>query len=155
MFEWSCKRRRGQSVLRRKCWCFKLLEFELSEESLCFLPCLCTHIPVFFNFKTIFIFLFSDFVGGTLGLAWVASPQVAKFSLSLWSLLIHDELVTLDTAGGVCQVYQRYNVGPRGWVFRSLNTGIVTLVNYGNRVLSIFITRFDGSLFRCLLEFLN
>ncbi|CAJ0948604.1 unnamed protein product, partial [Mesorhabditis belari] len=58
---------------------------------------------------------FRDFVGGTLGLAWVASPQ-------------------FNTAGGVCQVYQRYNEGPRGWVFRSLNTGIVTLVNYGNRV---------------------
>ncbi|CAJ0572882.1 unnamed protein product, partial [Mesorhabditis spiculigera] len=58
---------------------------------------------------------FRDFVGGTLGLAWVASPQI-------------------NTAGGVCQVYQRYNEGPRGWIFRSLNTGIVTLVNYGNRV---------------------
>ncbi|KHJ94571.1 hypothetical protein OESDEN_05495 [Oesophagostomum dentatum] len=58
---------------------------------------------------------FRDFVGGTLGLAWVASPQY-------------------NTAGGICQVYQRYNEGSRGWVFRSLNTGIVTLVNYGNRV---------------------
>ncbi|CAI2318262.1 unnamed protein product [Caenorhabditis sp. 36 PRJEB53466] len=58
---------------------------------------------------------FRDFVGGTLGLAWVASPQ-------------------FNTAGGICQVHQRYNEGSRGWVFRSLNTGIVTLVNYGNRV---------------------
>lgn len=58
---------------------------------------------------------FRDFVGGTLGLAWVASPQY-------------------NTAGGICQVFQRYNEGSRGWVFRSLNTGIVTLVNYGNRV---------------------
>uniref|UniRef100_A0A8R1DU30 Uncharacterized protein n=1 Tax=Caenorhabditis japonica TaxID=281687 RepID=A0A8R1DU30_CAEJA len=58
---------------------------------------------------------FRDFVGGTLGLAWVASPQY-------------------NTAGGICQVHQRYNEGSRGWVFRSLNTGIVTLVNYGNRV---------------------
>ncbi|KAK6026548.1 Disintegrin, partial [Ostertagia ostertagi] len=58
---------------------------------------------------------FRDFVGGTLGLAWVASPQY-------------------NTAGGICQIYQRYNEGSRGWVFRSLNTGIVTLVNYGNRV---------------------
>ncbi|KAF1770706.1 hypothetical protein GCK72_002527 [Caenorhabditis remanei] len=58
---------------------------------------------------------FRDFVGGTLGLAWVASPQ-------------------FNTAGGICQVHQRYNEGSRGWVYRSLNTGIVTLVNYGNRV---------------------
>ncbi|KAI6170491.1 hypothetical protein M3Y97_01145500 [Aphelenchoides bicaudatus] len=58
---------------------------------------------------------FRDFVGGTLGLAWVASPSY-------------------NTAGGICQVFQRYNEGSRGMVFRSLNTGIVTLVNYGNRV---------------------
>ncbi|KAI6222128.1 hypothetical protein M3Y95_00951500 [Aphelenchoides besseyi] len=58
---------------------------------------------------------FRDFVGGTLGLAWVASPNY-------------------NTAGGICQVFQRYNEGSRGMVYRSLNTGIVTLVNYGNRV---------------------
>uniref|UniRef100_A0A7E4ZT23 ADAM10 endopeptidase n=1 Tax=Panagrellus redivivus TaxID=6233 RepID=A0A7E4ZT23_PANRE len=58
---------------------------------------------------------FRDFVGGTLGLAWVASPN-------------------FNTAGGICQVYQKYNEGSRGMVYRSLNTGIVTLVNYGNRV---------------------
>uniref|UniRef100_A0A914QXC9 Uncharacterized protein n=1 Tax=Panagrolaimus davidi TaxID=227884 RepID=A0A914QXC9_9BILA len=58
---------------------------------------------------------FRDFVGGTLGLAWVASPNY-------------------NTAGGICQVYQKYNEGSRGMVYRSLNTGIVTLVNYGNRV---------------------
>ncbi|KAH7730121.1 Protein SUP-17 [Aphelenchoides avenae] len=39
-----------------------------------------------------------------------------------------------DTAGGICQVYQKYNEGSRGMVYRSLNTGIITLVNYGNRV---------------------
>jgi disintegrin and metalloproteinase domain-containing protein 10 len=38
-----------------------------------------------------------------------------------------------NTAGGICQVYQRYNER-RGWVWRSLNTGIITLVNYGHRV---------------------
>uniref|UniRef100_A0A0N5BZL3 ADAM10 endopeptidase n=1 Tax=Strongyloides papillosus TaxID=174720 RepID=A0A0N5BZL3_STREA len=58
---------------------------------------------------------YRDFIGGTLGLAWVASPSAI-------------------TAGGICQTYQRYNEGSRGWVYRSLNTGIVTLVNYGNRV---------------------
>ena len=29
---------------------------------------------------------------------------------------------------------ERYNEGSRGMVYRSLNTGIITLVNYGNRV---------------------
>src|SRR5690349_15828148 len=33
----------------------------------------------------------------------------------------------------IIQVYQRYNER-RGWVWRSLNTGIMTLVNYGHRV---------------------
>lgn len=58
---------------------------------------------------------FRDFVGGTLGLAWVASP-------------------TFSTAGGICQIYQKYNEGQQGTAYRSLNTGIITLVNYGNRV---------------------
>ncbi|KAI1728340.1 metallo-peptidase family m12B reprolysin-like domain-containing protein [Ditylenchus destructor] len=58
---------------------------------------------------------FRDFIGGTLGLAWVASP-------------------TFSTAGGICQVYQKYNEGQQGTAYRSLNTGIITLVNYGNRV---------------------
>lgn len=72
-------------------------------------------------------------MGGTLGLAWVASPQFSKFNHTQ-DFSNFNEIVLIDTAGGVCQVYQRYNEGPRGWVFRSLNTGIVTLVNYGNRV---------------------
>uniref|UniRef100_A0A915CVK0 ADAM10 endopeptidase n=1 Tax=Ditylenchus dipsaci TaxID=166011 RepID=A0A915CVK0_9BILA len=58
---------------------------------------------------------FRDFIGGTLGLAWVASP-------------------TFSTAGGICQIYQKYNEGQQGTAYRSLNTGIITLVNYGNRV---------------------
>ncbi|KAL7072006.1 hypothetical protein ACQ4LE_008410 [Meloidogyne hapla] len=58
---------------------------------------------------------YRDFIGGTLGLAWVASPSQS-------------------TAGGICQKYQRYNEHQRGGVSRSLNTGIITLVNYGNRV---------------------
>uniref|UniRef100_A0A183CIH7 ADAM10 endopeptidase n=1 Tax=Globodera pallida TaxID=36090 RepID=A0A183CIH7_GLOPA len=58
---------------------------------------------------------YRDFLGGTLGLAWVASPSQS-------------------TAGGICQRFQRYNEQQRGGVNRSLNTGIITLVNYGNRV---------------------
>jgi hypothetical protein len=40
----------------------------------------------------------------------------------------------LGTAGGICQTYQRYNEHSRGGVSRSLNTGIITMVNYGNRI---------------------
>lgn len=57
---------------------------------------------------------YRDFIGGTLGLAWVASPAAS-------------------TAGGVCEIYKMYSERS-GRVWRSLNTGIITLVNYGNRV---------------------
>ncbi|CDW56439.1 disintegrin family protein [Trichuris trichiura] len=57
---------------------------------------------------------YRDFVGGTLGLAWVASRQP-------------------NTSGGICEVYKPYSEGTRK-VQRSLNTGIITLVNYHNRV---------------------
>ncbi|CAD5207716.1 unnamed protein product [Bursaphelenchus xylophilus] len=67
------------------------------------------------SFCLAYALTFRDFIGGTLGLAWVASPNY-------------------NTAGGICQIYQKYNEGSRGMVSRSLNTGIVTLVNYGNRV---------------------
>uniref|UniRef100_A0A914UQV4 ADAM10 endopeptidase n=1 Tax=Plectus sambesii TaxID=2011161 RepID=A0A914UQV4_9BILA len=67
------------------------------------------------SFCLAYALTYRDFVGGTLGLAWVASPNT-------------------NTAGGICQVYQKYNEGSRGFVYRSLNTGIITLVNYGNRV---------------------
>ncbi|KAI6223634.1 hypothetical protein M3Y99_01444900 [Aphelenchoides fujianensis] len=70
---------------------------------------------IYTNDSLAYALTFRDFVGGTLGLAWVASPNY-------------------NTAGGICQVFQRYNEGSRGMVYRSLNTGIVTLVNYGNRV---------------------
>ncbi len=39
----------------------------------------------------------------------------------------------LATAGGICEIYKEY-AERRGRVWRSLNTGIITLVNYGNRV---------------------
>lgn len=66
------------------------------------------------DFCLAYAFTFRDFVGGTLGLAWVASPN-------------H------NTAGGICQQYTKYSEGTN-FVYRSLNTGIITLVNYGNRV---------------------
>lgn len=66
------------------------------------------------DFCLAYAFTFRDFVGGTLGLAWVASPN-------------H------NTAGGICQQYTKYSEAAN-FVYRSLNTGIITLVNYGNRV---------------------
>lgn len=66
------------------------------------------------DFCLAYAFTFRDFVGGTLGLAWVASPNQ-------------------NTAGGICQQFTKYSEGTT-FVHRSLNTGIVTLVNYGIRV---------------------
>lgn len=66
------------------------------------------------SFCLAYALTYRDFVGGTLGLAWVASPAA-------------------NTAGGVCQIYQQYNENTL-YMKRSLNTGIITLVNYGNRV---------------------
>uniref|UniRef100_T1J2R6 ADAM10 endopeptidase n=1 Tax=Strigamia maritima TaxID=126957 RepID=T1J2R6_STRMM len=64
-----------------------------------------------------YVFTYRDFSGGTLGLAWVASPQGAS--------------------GGICEQYKSYseNVGGRPiQTKRSLNTGIITFVNYNTRV---------------------
>lgn len=58
-----------------------------------------------------------DFTGGTLGLAWVASPSGAS--------------------GGICERYKTYTENMAGYprtTKRSLNTGIITFVNYNSRV---------------------
>lgn len=58
-----------------------------------------------------------DFTGGTLGLAWVASPSGAS--------------------GGICERYKVYTENMSGYprtTKRSLNTGIITFVNYNSRV---------------------
>ena len=58
-----------------------------------------------------------DFTGGTLGLAWVASPSGAS--------------------GGICEKYKTYTEnlgGQRHSEKRSLNTGIITFLNYNSRV---------------------
>ncbi|XP_062593437.1 disintegrin and metalloproteinase domain-containing protein 10 homolog isoform X2 [Saccostrea cucullata] len=60
-----------------------------------------------------FAFTYRDFSGGTLGLAWVGSPSAA--------------------AGGVCERYKTVREQGRA-VQKSLNTGIVTLINYARRV---------------------
>ena len=64
-----------------------------------------------------FLSIFSDFTGGTLGLAWVASPSGAS--------------------GGICERYKTYTENMAGYprtTKRSLNTGIITFVNYNSRV---------------------
>ncbi|XP_048748711.2 disintegrin and metalloproteinase domain-containing protein 10-like [Ostrea edulis] len=65
------------------------------------------------EFCLAFVFTYRDFSGGTLGLAWVGSPSAA--------------------AGGVCERYKAVREQGRT-VQKSLNTGIVTLINYARRV---------------------
>ena len=64
-----------------------------------------------------YIYFFRDFTGGTLGLAWVASASGAS--------------------GGICETYKRYTENINGvhhTAKRSLNTGIITFVNYNSPV---------------------
>lgn len=69
------------------------------------------------DFCLAYLFTYRDFSGGTLGLAWVASPN--------------------GPSGGICEKYKLFSetrdgVRIKGW--KSLNTGVITFVNYGNRV---------------------
>lgn len=69
------------------------------------------------EFCLAYVFTYRDFTGGTLGLAWVASASGAS--------------------GGICETYKRYteNIdGVHHTQKRSLNTGIITFVNYNSRV---------------------
>ena len=69
------------------------------------------------DFCLAYVFTYRDFTGGTLGLAWVASASGAS--------------------GGICETYKRYTENINGvhhTAKRSLNTGIITFVNYNNPV---------------------
>lgn len=69
------------------------------------------------DFCLAYVFTYRDFTGGTLGLAWVASASGAS--------------------GGICEKYKTYTETVGGQyqsTKRSLNTGIITFVNYNNRV---------------------
>ncbi|XP_040583096.1 disintegrin and metalloproteinase domain-containing protein 10 isoform X2 [Lepeophtheirus salmonis] len=69
------------------------------------------------EFCLAYVFTYRDFTGGTLGLAWVASASGAS--------------------GGICETYKRYTENVNGvhqMAKRSLNTGIITFVNYNSRV---------------------
>ncbi|XP_039290209.1 disintegrin and metalloproteinase domain-containing protein 10 [Nilaparvata lugens] len=64
-----------------------------------------------------YVFTYRDFTGGTLGLAWVASASGAS--------------------GGICEKFKTYTETIGGLyqsTKRSLNTGIITFVNYNSRV---------------------
>jgi disintegrin and metalloproteinase domain-containing protein 10 len=69
------------------------------------------------DFCLAYVFTYRDFTGGTLGLAWVASASGAS--------------------GGICERYKTYTETIGGMyqsTKRSLNTGIITFVNYNSRV---------------------
>jgi len=69
------------------------------------------------DFCLAYVFTYRDFTGGTLGLAWVASPSGAS--------------------GGICERYKTYSEKMADYprtTKRSLNTGIITFVNYNSRV---------------------
>ncbi|XP_060076625.1 disintegrin and metalloproteinase domain-containing protein 10-like [Ylistrum balloti] len=66
------------------------------------------------QFCLVFTFTARDFSGGTLGLAWVASTE--------------------NSAGGICEKNKPFPGEDGRTVSKSLNTGIVTIINYGKRV---------------------
>ncbi|XP_076250266.1 zinc-dependent metalloprotease kuz isoform X2 [Rhynchophorus ferrugineus] len=69
------------------------------------------------DFCLAYVFTYRDFTGGTLGLAWVASASGAS--------------------GGICEKFKTYTETIGGMyqsTKRSLNTGIITFVNYNSRV---------------------
>jgi len=69
------------------------------------------------DFCLAYVLTYRDFTGGTLGLAWVASASGAS--------------------GGICEKYKTYTENVNGihhTAKRSLNTGIITFVNYNARV---------------------
>lgn len=66
------------------------------------------------DFCLAYVLTYRDFVGGTLGLAWVATPNQ-------------------NSAGGICHQYAKC-AEASSFVYRSLNTGIITFINYGSRI---------------------
>jgi len=75
---------------------------------------------ILYRFKLLrkhYFYVDRDFTGGTLGLAWVASASGAS--------------------GGICEKFKTYTETVSGLyqsTKRSLNTGIITFVNYNSRV---------------------
>ncbi|XP_061190594.1 disintegrin and metalloproteinase domain-containing protein 10-like [Saccostrea echinata] len=65
------------------------------------------------DFCLVYTFTYRDFLEGTLGLAWLGSSTASS--------------------GGVCARYKSYREGATE-IKKSLNTGVVSLLNYGKRV---------------------
>ncbi|ESO05288.1 hypothetical protein HELRODRAFT_191436 [Helobdella robusta] len=59
-----------------------------------------------------FTFSYRQFTQGTIGLAWVAQ---------------------IGSSGGICEKYKEFSEGSQK-IYKSLNTGVVTLCNYNSRV---------------------
>lgn len=92
------------------------------------------------DFCLAYVFTYRDFAGGTLGLAWVAE---------------------LGGSGGVCEKHRLMKEGSQT-VKKSLNTGVVTLLNYGTRVsfllilyLCLFCRRASSTFYTCGDCFVN
>ncbi|XP_065931978.1 disintegrin and metalloproteinase domain-containing protein 10 homolog [Magallana gigas] len=99
------------------------------------------------EFCLAFVFTYRDFSGGTLGLAWVGSPSGAagrvceRYKPCLYILCsncgaaggVCERSRGQGAAGGVCERYKTIREQGRT-VQKSLNTGIVTLINYARRV---------------------
>uniref|UniRef100_A0A0B6ZP31 ADAM10 endopeptidase n=3 Tax=Arion vulgaris TaxID=1028688 RepID=A0A0B6ZP31_9EUPU len=108
---------------------FRLINFQLQRSKIitdCQKPGFCTdNLDVsnfldltseddFNDFCLVHTFTYRDFVGGTLGLAWVATPQSPN--------------------AGVCGKFNIMRDSNNKVAKRSLNTGIVTLINFKQEV---------------------
>lgn len=76
-----------------------------------------------------YMFTYRDFEGGTLGLAWTGDLKNAGGVCEKNGVSFFSQLIDLFFYISFIQIYQHY----RGSL-KSLNTGIVTLLNYGKHV---------------------
>ena len=87
------------------------------------------------EFCLAYVFTYRDFTGGTLGLAWVASASGASGGIcetykrqvvSCYVLFIYQKVLNFRYTENIDGVHRTAK--------RSLNTGIITFVNYNSRV---------------------
>jgi Metallo-peptidase family M12B Reprolysin-like len=87
------------------------------------------------DFCLAYVFTYRDFTGGTLGLAWVASASGTVFCYV--HQMSYFQFSPSGASGGICEKYKTYTETVAGIyqsTKRSLNTGIITFVNYNSRV---------------------